>query len=157
MFNYIEGILKRFSARQRILVLILILSTIISVNAVPRIITAMTYDNEELTKKVETQAFINDNLNKDVINLNKEIEVLNTTIRTNQMDCTNQILNREKEILGQLSVLEQRIVNSAPVKMESINDKSVKYEVEEDVMGVQALKGIQSIKLGLQKSIDGKK
>lgn len=154
MFNYIEGVLKRFSARQRILVLILILCTIITVNAVPKIITAMTYDNVELTKKVQTQAFINESLNKDVTNLNNEVAELNKKIRDNQMDCTNMLLNREKEILEQLSRLQIKVMNSIPVKM---MDEKSSYSSINDKPIVDALKGMEEIKLGIEKSINSKK
>lgn len=156
MLKYISEILRQFTRAQRILVLTFLLLTIVMVYSVPKIVDSLTFTATELTTKINTQEFIIENLNGDLINLNKEVSDLNEKIRINQMECTDQILRREKEILEQLSILEKTVINSAPVHMMDMDGKKSKYESREDVMGINALIGIQKIKQDLQKSIGNK-
>ena len=154
MFKYISIILKRFSPAQRIIVLMLLLVTIIMVLSVPKIVDSLTIDNTELTKRIETQDVIIQDLNRDVIKLNNSIDTLNNKLRVNQIECTNLVIRREKEILDQISKLQRNVINSVPVKI--MDEKSV-YDGGYDESLVKALKGMEEIKVGIDKSIKGKR
>ena len=158
MFKYISEILKRFSSIQRVLVLILLLLTIIMVLSVPRIVDSLTFNDTELSKRIEIQDFIIQNLNNDLYKLNKDIDTLNNKLRINQIECTNLVIKREKEILEQLSSLQKRAINSVPVRMmDSMSDKRMMDREIRDTTGVYVLRGIEVIKSDLIKSINSKR
>ena len=153
MFKYVSDILKNFSMSQRIIALILLLFTIVIVLTGPKIVDSLTKDNTELIEKIEIQDLIIGDLKKDINNLNVQVDTLNNILRLNQIECTNQIIKREKEIMVQLSTLERNVINSLPVRM--MDDSKSSYEYDES--SVNAILGIQSIRVGIEKSINSKK
>ena len=167
MFKYLAGVLRQFTQSQRILALILLLFAIVSVYIGPKIVEAVTFDGTELYGKIENQAV-------EINNLNKNVDALNVQLRQNQIDCTNQIIAREKEILKQISELEktvravseeQRIssIQMLPMRVDTSVDR--KYnKVSDDIIVIKKdptenevmLKGLNKIKKDLEKSIGNK-
>ena len=167
MFKYLAGVLRQFTQSQRILALILLLFTIVSVYIGPKIVEAVTFDGTEMYAKIETQAV-------EINNLNKNVDALNIQIRQNQIDCTNQIIAREKEILKQISDLEKSVravsvekktssIQMMPMRVDTGMDRQnhkVYNEIitfdNEPTQNTVMLKGLNKIKKDLEKSIDTK-
>lgn len=102
MFKYISEILSKFTQSQRVSALLILLFSIVIISIGPKIVESVTSSNEELELRVESQ-------NTQIIQLNKRVNELNNQIIENQRECTNTIVDREMEIMSQISDLENRI------------------------------------------------
>ena len=100
MFKYISEILAKFTPAQRILALVLLLLSITLITLVPKVVESLTYDNDELTLKVERQK-------KEIKDLSDRVTTLNETVLKNQEECTNTILSKEREILQVIDEIEK--------------------------------------------------
>ncbi len=100
MFKYISEILGHFTAPQRILALLLLLFSIVIISIGPSYIDSITLNQEEYVEEIEKQK----KLNKV---FSDEIDTLNSKLIKNQRECTDEILQRERELL----VREQEIWN----------------------------------------------
>lgn len=114
MFKYISEILSKFTQRQRIVALSILLFSIIIISVGPKITESLTYNDEELKLRIQSQS-------NQILELNKRIDELNTQVINNQRACTDEIVRRESEILNMISDIENytnkmknetRIVNS---------------------------------------------
>ena len=92
MFKYISEILSKFTQRQRIVALVILLISIIIISVGPKITESLTYDDKELKLRIESQ-------NTHIIELNQRVNELNTQVINNQRECVNEIVRRETEIL----------------------------------------------------------
>lgn len=92
MFKYISEIISHFTAPQRILALLLLLLSIIVVSVGPSYIDAITLNQEEYVQEIKKQKKLN-KLFGD------EIDTLNDKLIRNQRECTDDILQRERELL----------------------------------------------------------
>jgi len=123
MFKYISEILGKFSMGQRIIALLLLLLTITIISITPSILDAFTQDNTELSEKIEKQS-------SEIKTLNIEIDTLNSKIIRNARQCTDDILEREQQIMAEIDRLRNQIENT-PVVMSSqmnlynVNDSNV--------------------------------
>ena len=70
MFKYISDILSKFTQTQRVIALIILLSSIIIISIGPKVIELITYNNEELEIKVESQRKLISELSQNVNDLN---------------------------------------------------------------------------------------
>lgn len=102
MFKYISEILSQFSMSQRIIALLVVLLSIIIITLGPSLINSITLDKDELWVTINNQK-------TQIVQLQEETTNLNKIIRDNQLECTNQIVNREREILEKLSFLENQM------------------------------------------------
>lgn len=102
MFKYISVILSKFTQGQRIIALLLLLLSITFISIGPKIVESLTYSDEELKSKVESQT-------TQILELNNRVTELNTQIISNQRQCTDAIVEREKEIMGEIIALEGRV------------------------------------------------
>lgn len=102
MFKYISEILSKFTQGQRIMALMLLLFSIILISIGPKIAETLTYNDEELKSRVESQTI-------QILELNSRITELNTQIIANQRECTDAIVEREKEIMGEIVNLESKV------------------------------------------------
>lgn len=102
MFKYISEILLKFNDKQRIIALIIILLSIISITIGPKIIGLLTYDDSELKRKINSQ-------NNEIVILNNRVEELTKNIIDNQRECVNEIIRRETEILIMINEIEMFI------------------------------------------------
>ena len=102
MFKYISVILSKFTQGQRIIALVLLLLSITFISIGPKIVESLTYSDVELKSKVESQT-------TQILELNDRVTELNTQIISNQRQCTDAIVEREKEIMGEIIALEGRV------------------------------------------------
>ena len=102
MFKYISEILSKFTQGQRIIALLLLLFSITLIAIGPKIVESLTYSTDELEIRVQSQ-------NTQIMELTKRVNELNTQIIENQRQCTDAIVEREVEIMNQISELEGRI------------------------------------------------
>ena len=100
MFKYIAEILAQFSRPQKILALLLVLFSVMTISIAPSLISALTVDCEELKGQIERQ-------NKRIISLEELVDTLDLKIRNNQRECTNEITSREIEFLDMLEELKK--------------------------------------------------
>jgi len=104
-FKEIPQILSEFSKTQKLMALILLLFTIIIITISPSIISTITLDRKDLENKIE-------NKQGEVDNLKILLEELDSTIRTNQKNCTNEIVKRENEFLLMLKEIKREAINN---------------------------------------------
>ena len=93
MFKYISEILGKFTQGQRITALLIVLFSVVIITLGPSLIQ----DND--CREVYTEL---DNQRKELLRLNREIINVQTT-------CTNERLEREREIANVLRVIEEEI------------------------------------------------
>lgn len=99
MFKYISEILKQFTAAQKTLALLMLLTSIILVSLGPKMIDAMSIDNTEYKSKVDRQT-------AEIKDLQVTVDSLDTKIRNGQRQCTNEIAQRESEFIAMLDELK---------------------------------------------------
>ena len=105
MFKYISTILKTFTPAQRILALLLLLFFITVIMVGPAMINSFKTNNDELIIRITSQ-------NKQIKELTIRVDELNKQVIDNQRECTNQILEKEREIVLAVSSIineEERI------------------------------------------------
>lgn len=155
MFKYISEILGKFSMGQRIVALLLLLLTITIITISPNLIDALTQDNTELDMKIERQK-------SEIITLTNEVDTLKNQIRKNARDCTNEIIEREKEIMKEIddlraSIQGMSVKSSQSLKIYDPNDTNyipspVMIEDPRPEMMMDGLKNIQrKIQIDLDK------
>jgi len=93
MFSNISEILKSFSPAQRILALIILVCTIVIVTLGPSWIDSSTEDCSELETRVQS-------LEKQNGLLNAEIDRLNGQVLQGQRQCTDNLIQKQQEIMG---------------------------------------------------------
>ena len=145
MINNIADILGKFTPQQRIIALLLVLFTITIVSVGPQLIESLKPAvPEEYQQLVEEQ-------NKKIQNLSSEIVGLNNKIVEGNIDCTNRIINREREIaiyiddlirMGQSSMRENQLIvaidtTSTQLPPSPMVDNSMMFTM---VTGLQTLK-----------------
>jgi hypothetical protein len=116
MFKYISEILSKFTQGQRIMALILLLFSVILISIGPKIAETLTSSDEELVSRVESQTI-------QILELNNRVTELNTQIISNQRQCTDAIVEREKEIMGEIIALEGRVKRQTNPLGESDNGR----------------------------------
>ena len=92
MFNSIGEILSKFTPQQRIIALLLVLFTITTISLGPSLIESLTPP-----PPTEYQAIVEEQ-NKKIQSLSSEIIRLNDAVVSGNQECTNKIINREREI-----------------------------------------------------------
>lgn len=99
MFKYISEILSQFSKTQRVMALLMVLTTITIISIGPSLIGSMTTDRKELEDKITKQA--------ERINLlENQIDTLDSKIREGQRSCTQEIYARENEFIQMLDEIK---------------------------------------------------
>lgn len=115
MFKYISDILNQFNTSQKITALLIVLISITSITVGPTLINAVFIDCEELSIKVKN---LRDDLEyekKQSRRLRDYTDTLNERIRMSAIQCTDEIVRREKELLWQIERIERRAVNQEKV------------------------------------------
>jgi hypothetical protein len=105
MFKYISEILSKFNDNQRIIALIVVLFSIITILIGPKMVESLTYDDSEMKLKITTQ-------NTEISMLNGRINELTYQIITNQRECVDEIIRRETEILEMINEIDLRVRKS---------------------------------------------
>ena len=95
MFKYISEILSQFSKTQRVMALLMVLTTITIITIGPSLIDSMTTDKVELELKITKQT-------ERITSLENHIDTLDWQIRESQKSCTQEIWARENEFIQML-------------------------------------------------------
>lgn len=99
MFKYVSEILKQFTAAQKTLALLMLLTSIIMISLGPKLIDALSIDSTEYKSKVDRQT-------AEIKDLQVTVDSLDTKIRNGQRQCTNEITQREAEFIAMLDELK---------------------------------------------------
>jgi len=95
MFKYISEILSQFSKTQRVMALLMVLTTITIITIGPSLIDSVTTDKVELELKITKQT-------ERITSLENHIDTLDWQIRESQKSCTQEIYARENEFIQML-------------------------------------------------------
>jgi hypothetical protein len=95
MFKYISEILSQFSKTQRVMALLMVLTTITIITIAPSLIDSITEDRTELELKITKQT-------ERITSLENHIDTLDWQIRESQKSCTQEIWARESEFIQML-------------------------------------------------------
>lgn len=95
MFKYISEILSQFSKTQRVMALLMVLTTITIISIAPSLIDSITEDRTELESKITKQT-------ERITSLENHIDTLDFQIRESQKSCTQEIWARENEFIQML-------------------------------------------------------
>ena len=168
MFKYIADILSKISAKQRVLALGILLFAITIIIILPKIVNSFTYDNEELTLKVQRQRV-------ELLELSQRVTVLNKQVIDNQTECTNQMVLREREILDVVSMIESEVKKThkktiqvkeveviqlpdgemdGVAKMQMMSKEKPKAVVIEKIDNSKVINMVKKLKADLQKDLN---
>jgi len=134
MFKYISEILSKFTQRQRIVALSILLISIIIISVGPKITESLTYNDEELKLRIESQ-------NNQILELNKRVNELNSQVISNQRECTDEMVRRETEILEMLTDMEthtNKMKNETRI-LNSMSRRTVQISSEDTLERVMAM------------------
>ena len=95
MFKYISEILSQFTRTQRIMALLMVLTTITIISLAPSLISSITMDRHELENKITKQT-------ERISTLENLVDTLDQKIRENQRSCTQELFTREEEFIKML-------------------------------------------------------
>jgi hypothetical protein len=163
MFKYISEILSQFSKTQRVMALLMVLTTITIISIGPSLIDSITTDRKELELKIIKQT-------ERIALLENQIDTLDSKIRKNQISCTQEIYARESEFIQMLDEIraeafkykvstktnENLVVNSksngddVQVKAMIIQPQETKTEVKVDISPI--LSKIDKIKKNIKRN-----
>jgi TolA-binding protein len=110
MFNYISQILKNFTSSQRILALLILVTSIVTITLGPSFINSNTNTCDELTIRLKSQE-------QQIIELNQRVNELNSQVLTGQKECTDNLISKQKEIMD--------IINGMIKDAEHSNKKTI--------------------------------
>jgi hypothetical protein len=165
MFKYIKEILVTISPAQRLWALTILLFSIALISVGPKIVESLTHSDEELIVITNRQR-------EQIIQLNTELGQLNFDIINNKKECTNLVVQREKEILKMIEDLQkgmggnrthqrlERYPSSEPdyqiIDGDTIRvarSMKVSPQIVEDNVVPQMMEGLDKIKSKIQKDI----
>jgi len=148
MFKYISEILSQFSKTQRVMALLMVLTTITIITIGPSLIDSITEDRTELESKITKQT-------ERITSLENHIDTLDFQIRESQKSCTQEMYARETEFIQMLDEIrseafkykvstkneESIVVNrlksnggdDGVMMMEMPREESIKTEVKVDI------------------------
>ncbi len=136
MFKYISEILSQFTKTQRVMALLMVLTTITIITIGPSLIDSITTDKEELELKITKQT-------QRITSLENHIDTLDSKIRESQKSCTQEIYARENEFIQMLDEIRAEAFNyrvkktnvsaMMRVKIDTIN-KHGDYELDDPIV-----------------------
>ena len=137
MFKYISEILSQFTKTQRVMALLMVLTTITIITIGPSLIDSITEDREELELKITKQT-------QRITSLENHIDTLDFEIRESQRSCTQEICARENEFIQMLDEIRaeafkykvskrNNVSAMMRVKIDTIN-KHGDYELDEPII-----------------------
>jgi len=101
-FQYISDIISKFTQKQRILVLFLLLFSITLIFLGPDLMNKFGGDVDILKSKLREK-------DNEIDSLNLKIITISRSMVDNEQNCTNRLLEREREIMAQLDTLEKTL------------------------------------------------
>lgn len=160
MFKYIKEILSQISPTQRLFALIIILFSISLILVGPKIVESLTHSDEEFVAITNRQR-------EQIIELNSELSKLNLEMIKNKTECTNLIIEREKEILEMIEDLQRglmftrRSMVSEPTGGNGSNQDSIPKQrqikqIDDDRVPI-LMEGLDRIKTKLKKDLQTSK
>lgn len=136
MFKYISEILSQFTKTQRVMALLMVLTTITIITIGPSLIDSITTDKEELELKITKQT-------QRITSLENHIDTLDFEIRESQKSCTQEIYARENEFIQMLDEIRAEAFNyrvkktnvsaMMRVRIDTIN-KHGDYELDDPII-----------------------
>ena len=136
MFKYISEILSQFTKTQRVMALLMVLTTITIITIGPSLIDSVTEDRTELELKITKQT-------QRITSLENHIDTLDFRIRESQKSCTQEIYTRENEFIQMLDEIRAEAFNyrvkktnvsaMMRVKIDTIN-KHGDYELDDPIV-----------------------
>ena len=96
----IQEILSTLTRRQRMLGLIILVVATVLIFVLPPYFKSVSPEILELKETISFQQSQIDNMNVTIIVQNEKLGDLNNQIIINQQECTNRIVEREKEIMS---------------------------------------------------------
>ena len=95
----VQQILTTLTRRQRMTGLIILVLATIIIFVLPSYFKSISPETEELKKTISFQQTQIDTLNNNLLFQNRRLVDLNRQIIFNEQECTNRIVEREKEIM----------------------------------------------------------
>jgi hypothetical protein len=136
MFKYISEILSQFTKTQRVMALLMVLTTITIITIGPSLIDSVTEDRTELELKITKQT-------QRITSLENQVDTLDFRIRESQKSCTQEIYTRENEFIQMLDEIRAEAFNyrvkktnvsaMMRVKIDTIN-KHGDYELDDPIV-----------------------
>ena len=137
MFKYISEILSQFTKTQRVMALLMVLTTITIITIGPSLIDSITEDRTELELKITKQT-------QRITLLENQVDTLDSKIRESQKSCTQEIYVRESEFIQMLDEIRaeafkyrvskrNNVSAMMRVKIDTIN-KHGDYELDEPII-----------------------
>ena len=137
MFKYISEILSQFTKTQRVMALLMVLTTITIITIGPSLIDSITEDKTELELKITKQT-------ERITLLENQVDTLDSKIRESQKSCTQEICARENEFIQMLDEIRaeafkyrvskrNNVSAMMRVKIDTIN-KHGDYELDEPII-----------------------
>lgn len=96
----VQQILTTLTRRQRMTGLVILVIAAILIFVLPPYFKSVSPETEELKKTISFQQGQIDTLNSNLVSQNQKLVELSRQIITNQQECTNRIVEREKEIMS---------------------------------------------------------
>lgn len=155
MFKYLSNILSTITPGQRLIALCVLLLSIVIITLGPRLIDATTKDTEELTTKINLQRV-------EIKDLSDQIKKLNDQLVSNESECTNRLIDKERRILTVIDELERDLAPKPTVRrLESyrmIQDSTMAMmmpppEPAQPQDNSRAIKKLKNLKLDLIKDV----
>ncbi len=116
----IPNILSKFTRTQRIVALVLLLGTTVTLTLGPSIIDSFAPDNKSLHNAIKLQRKQIDSLNIDLFNQSQTILDLNRKIVSGQQECTNAMSQREAEIVDLIRGIKRSLITTQPERFLNI-------------------------------------
>ena len=137
MFKYISEILSQFTKTQRVMALLMVLTTITIITIGPSLIDSITEDRTELESKITKQT-------ERITLLENQVDTLDSKIRESQKSCTQEICARENEFIQMLDEIRaeafkyrvskrNNVSAMMRVKIDTIN-KHGDYELDDPII-----------------------
>lgn len=136
MFKYISEILSQFTKTQRVMALLMVLTTITIITIGPSLIDSITEDRTELELRITKQT-------QRITSLENHIDTLDFEIRESQRSCTQEIYVRENEFIQMLDEIRAEAFNyrvkknnvsaMMRIKIDTIN-KHGDYELDDPII-----------------------
>lgn len=137
MFKYISEILSQFTKTQRVMALLMVLTTITIITIGPSLIDSITEDRTELELKITKQT-------ERITLLENQVDTLDSKIRESQKSCTQEIYTRENEFIQMLDEIRaeafkyrvskrNNVSAMMRVKIDTIN-KHGDYELDDPII-----------------------
>lgn len=150
MFKYIREILTTFTPKQRILALLLLLTSICIITIGPKVIQTLSHDDTTIYNRLDIQK-------KLIQTQSIEINALHDSIILNQRSCTNRVMEREMEIIAMIENLENSINNQQPQLVRNVRRTPASSGMVDSIVIARSERPVEQIDTKTPQLIDGLK